>query len=277
MKNQILIQKPQRYAADPCFRFAGAKLVEVGDVAGCTTGQIEDAIGADTAAIAYVVHPDYSTGAVPLEEAAAVGRRNGVPLIVDAAAQVYPIDYFRRTAQSAELVCFSSKYYGGPNSAGFVTGKRELIDAVAALGFASNLPYDDIPTGGGYAFGRGMKLDRQEIVALLVAIDTWCSMNHEDRFQEYDRKMAVIQRHLEGIAGVRAHPEPYDSYLAVRLHVTVEAASGSTAQQVVDELDAGTPRIKTGVQGDDVIIVPHTLNPGEESTVGERLRAVLTG
>lgn len=277
MKNEILIQKSQRYGADPCFRFAGASLVEVGSASGCTADDLEAAVGDSTAAIAYVQHPDYGKHALTLEETAAVGRKTGVPVIVDAAAQVYPIDFFRRTAQAAELVCFSSKYYGGPNSAGFVTGKKELIDAIAALGFASNLPYDDIPTGGGYAIGRGMKLDRQEIVALLVAIDTWCTMNHEDRFQEYDRKMAVIQGHLEGIAGVRAHPEAYDSYFAVRLHVTVEAASGRTAQQVVDELDAGTPRIKTGVEGDDVIIVAHTLNAGEETEVGERLKAVLTG
>ncbi len=277
MKNEILIQRPQRYGADPCFRFAGAKLVEVGSPSGCTADELEAAVVENTAAIAYIQHPDYTKGALTVAETAAVGRQTGVPVIVDAAAQIYPIEYFRRTGQSADLVCFSSKYYGGPNSAGFVTGKRELIDAVAALGFQTNLPYDDIPTGSGYAIGRGMKLDRQEIAALLVAIDTWFTMNHEDRLQEYDRKMAVVQKHLEGVAGVRAHPEPYDAYFAVRLHVTVDPATGKTAQQAVDELDAGTPRIRAGIEGDDVIIVPHTLNAGEETAVGERLRAALVG
>ena len=47
-------------------------------------------------------------------------------------------------------------------------------------------------------------------------------MNHEDRLQEYDRKMAVVQKHLDGVAGVRAHQEPYDAYFSVRLHVTVD-------------------------------------------------------
>ena len=195
MKNEILIQSAQRYAADPCFRFAGAKLVEVGN----TAAEIEAAVGENTAAIAYVEHPQYKQGALSLEETTAVARKAGVPVIVDAAAQIYPVDYFRRTAQAAELVCFSSKYYGGPNSAGFVTGKRELIDAIAALGFQTTLPYSHGLYESGYAIGRGMKLDRQEIAAVVVAIDHWFTMNHEDRLQEYDRKMAVVQKHLEGV------------------------------------------------------------------------------
>ena len=273
MKNEILIQSAQRYAADPCFRFAGAKLVEVGN----TAAEIEAAVGENTAAIAYVEHPQYKQGALSLEETTAVARKAGVPVIVDAAAQIYPVDYFRRTAQAAELVCFSSKYYGGPNSAGFVTGKRELIDAIAALGFQTTLPYSHGLYESGYAIGRGMKLDRQEIAAVVVAIDHWFTMNHEDRLQEYDRKMAVVQKHLEGVAGVRAHPEPYDAYFAVRLHVTVDPVSGTTAQDVADELDAGNPRIRVGVEGDDLIVVPHTLNAGEEAVVGERLRTVIAG
>ena len=273
MKNEILIQRAQRYAADPCFTFAGAKLVEVGN----TAAEIEAAIGESTAAIAYVEHPEYNEGALSLDETTALARGAGVPVIVDAAAQIYPIDYFRRTAQAAELVCFSSKYYGGPNSGGFVTGKRELIDAIAALGFQTMLPYSHGRYETGYAFGRGMKMDRQEIAAVLVAIDHWFTMNHEDRLQEYDRKMAVVQGHLDGVAGVRAHPEPYEAYIAVRLHVTVDPMSGKTARQVADDLDAGNPRIRVGVEGDDVIVVPHTLNAGEETTVGERLRAVIAG
>ena len=273
MKNEILIQRAQRYAADPCFTFAGAKLVEVGN----TTAAIEAAVGENTAAIAYVEHPEYTQGALSLDETTALARGAGVPVIVDAAAQIYPIDYFRRTAQAAELVCFSSKYYGGPNSGGFVTGKRDLIDAISALGFQTMLPYSHGLYETGYAIGRGMKLDRQEIAAVLVAIDHWFTMNHEDRLQEYDRRMAVVEKHLEGVSGARAHAEPYDAYFAVRLHVTVDPVSGKTARQVADELDAGNPRIRVGVEGDDVIVVPHTLNPGEENAVGERLRAAIAG
>ena len=158
-----------------------------------------------------------------------------------------------------------------------MTGKRELIDAIAALGFQTTLPYSHGLYESGYAIGRGMKLDRQEIAAVVVAIDHWFTMNHEDRLQEYDRKMAVVQKHLDGVAGVRAHPEPYDAYFSVRLHVTVDPVSGKTAQGVADELDAGSPRIRVGVEGDDVIVVPHTLNAGEEAAVGERLRAVIAG
>ena len=90
MKNEFLIQKPQRYSADPCYRFPGGHVVEAGDSAGCTAEQLHDAVGPHTAAIAYYLQPDWGSSVVSLEDAAAIGKRNGVPVIVDAAYQVYP-------------------------------------------------------------------------------------------------------------------------------------------------------------------------------------------
>ena len=277
MKNEFLIQKPQRYSADPCYRFPGGHVVEAGDAAGCTAGQLHDAVGPHTAAIAYYLQPDWGSSVVSLEDAAAIGKRNGVPVIVDAAYQVYPLDYFRRSAQSADLVCFSAKYYGGPNSAGFVTGRKDLVEAIAAMGFTEAISYTDIPSGPAYAWGRGMKLDRQEVVALLAALDGWLSTDHEDRLGQAQHKMSVIQRRLEGIPHVEAKTVPQESYLGAVLHVVLAAGAGKTAQQVADELDAGDPRIRVLVNSEDTLeIVPHPLKEGQESVVAERLANVLT-
>ena len=276
MKNEILIQRAQRYGADPCLRFSGARLVEVGDETGCTTDQLEQAIGPNTAAIAYFQQTTWDDSVLTLEDTASVGRRTGVPVIADAASQIYPLDRFRETAQTADLACFGGKYYGGATDTGLVAGRRDLIDAVAAQGFAETIPYGDIPAGHGYAFGRGMKVARQDVVAMVVALEGWFLMNHEDRIGEYERKMSVIQSGLAGISYVEASPIPHDSYLVTQLQVRIGSDSVKSAQEVVDELDAGTPRIKVRFAGgDSFTIVPHTLNEGEEDILAERLSSVL--
>ena len=75
-----------------------------------------------------------------------------VPVILDACSQIYPLDYFKDNAQSADLVTFGAKYMGAPHSTGFICGKRELIEAVAAQSFVA-FHYD-----GSRAVGRAMKL-----------------------------------------------------------------------------------------------------------------------
>ena len=268
MANEIVLQKPQRYGFDRCYTLSGGKLVEAGDEDGCSPEQLEEALGPDTAALAYYVQPEGSN-VVSLEDAVRIAHEKGVPVIVDAASRIYPLDYFRGMAQSADLVCFGGKYISAPQSTGFVCGRKDLVEAVVMHGFVSARP-----------FGRGQKLDRQEIVGLVVGLDEWLSMDHEARFSEYDETFARIQKGLEGASHVRAtkvvrsgrHP-------GVSLHVVLDSEGlGKSAQEVSDELYAGNPRIRVLHEGGDTInINVHTLNEGEDEIVAERLRKVLEG
>ena len=131
----------------------------------------------------------------------------------------------------------------------------------------------------GDAFGRGMKIDRQEVVSMVLSLDDWFSMNHEDRVEESERKIATIRAALAGIPGVEASAVPHESYLITRLQVRIGPDASKAARHVLDELDAGSPRIRVGVDPDDegvLFVVPHTLSEGEDAIVGDRLRAVLT-
>jgi L-seryl-tRNA(Ser) seleniumtransferase len=124
-----------------------------------------------------------------------------------------------------------------------------------------------------------MKLDRQEIVGVVAAIDAWFSMNHEDRLLEHDRRMSAIRQTLAGVSNVRAAVVQEVRFWGSSLHVVIATdVLGKSARQVADELDAGSPRIWVRIEGDDTIIMrPRTLYEGEESIVGERLRRVLGG
>ena len=138
MKNEFLIQKAQRYDFDRCFTLAGGKLVEVGGDEGCTAEELAAAIGPNTAAIAYPVQTDWGSSVLPLDEAVRVAHEQNVPVIADAASQIYPLEYFQGSAQGADLVCFGAKYFGAPHSSGIVTGKKGLVHSVVRQGFVAS-------------------------------------------------------------------------------------------------------------------------------------------
>ena len=271
MKNEVLIQKKQRYGFDRCFTLAGGRLVEVGDESGCSPEQLAEAIGPKTAAIAYFLQPGSDSSVVSLEETVKAHTLD-VPVIADAASQIYPLEYFRNSAQGADLVCFGAKYFGAPHSSGIVCGKKDLVDAVVAQGF---IAYQN---EGRRAWGRPMKLDRQEIVGVAVALDLWFSMNHEDRILDYHRRMSDIQRGLAGIPNISTNVVQNQRFYESSLLVVIDPKAGKTAQQVAQELDAGNPRVWVGVQGDDTIIInAHVLNEGDQHIIAERLRDALAG
>ena len=273
MKNEVVLQKAQQYSYDRSFTVPGAKLLRPGDEDGCTREQLEAALGPQTAAVAYLISANEPDSIVHLEDVVEMAHARGIPVIADAAARIYPLDYFRRNAQSADLVCFGAKYIGAPQSAGFVCGKKDLIDAVVDHGFIG------FQTGGGLAFGRPMKLDKQEIVGVVTAVEQWFVMNHEDRISGYAERLSPIRDSLQGVAGVGSDLEQVDQYYVTALQVKIDTETvGKTAQEVANELDAGSPRIWVSVVGDDTIsLTSHALNEGENIVVAERLRTALGG
>ena len=272
MKNEVLIQKCQRYVFDRLFTVPGATLVEAGDEDSCTPDQLESAIGPNTAAVAYRVQQDQPEGEVSLDDTVRIAHAKGVPVIADAASQVYPIDHFRKTAGSADLVCIGAKYLGAPHSGGFVCGTTEMIDAVRAQDFIG------FETGGHTAFGRAMKIDRQEIVGVVAALDSWLSMDHEERLLELDAKVSVIESGLATVPNVETRVGRTNAIWLVTVYVDFDAgALGKNAEQVAAELFAGDPRIKLSAPAEGTLAMnPLTLRPGEDQIVADHLKAALT-
>ena len=273
MKSEIVIQKAQRYSYDRSFTVPGATLVEAGDEDGCSREQLEATIGDNTAAVAYLVRPGDPDSVLTLEQTVEIAHDAGVPVIADAAAQIYPLDYFRRNAQAADIACFGAKYMGAPQSSGFLCGKKELVDAASDQGFIA------FQENGGRSFGRPMKLDKQEVVGVVTAVERWLTINHEDRLLVYEERLESVRQELGTTPGVEAEIEKVPLYFGSHLSVTFDAdAVGKTAQDIADELDAGSPRIWVSVVDDRTLTVTsHALNEGEELIVAERIRAAAGG
>ena len=272
MKSEVVIQKRNRYMFDRCYTLTGASLVDAGDDDGTTEDDLDAAIGPNTAAVAYYIQPPIDDAIVSLEDTVALARSRGVTALGDACSQIYPLDYFRRCAQSADLVTFGAKYMGAPHSAGFVCGKRDLIDAVSAQSFVT-YHYD-----GGRAVGRAMKIDRHEIIGVVTAIEDWFTMDHEERILEYDARFAVIDDALGDVDGVSTRRIEVPHYVPYMMLVDVdEPVVGKTAEQVRVKLDNGSPRIWVGAEDGSLRVVVNCMSDEETAVVAERLREALGG
>jgi len=269
MKHEVIIQRGLRSKYDRCVTVPGAKLVEVGDESGARPEQIEAAMGERTAAIHYLA-PSRGDGVVPLEEVIRIGKRHHIPIIVDAAAQVYPVEDMKKyTAMGADLVCYGAKYFGAPNSTGILCGRRELVEAAALHGFIGfeSSPYRTL--------GRPMKLDRQEIIAVVVALREWMAMDHQARFEGYERRVRAFQKELEGIPHIEVTLQG-SPVTGLRIALD-EQALGKTAAQIAEALREGDPSIWLHAQADTITVSVSTLMDGDELIIAEGVKRLLSG
>lgn len=253
---------------DRCVTVPGAKLVQIGDASGTGLAQLEAAVGPETAAIHYLA-PSRGNGVVPLEDVLRLGKERGVPVIADAAGQVYPVENLRRyTAMGADLVCIGAKYFGAPNSSGILCGRKDLVHAAALqsfIGFESN---------SFRGIGRPMKLDRQEIIAVVVALREWLAMDHGARFAGYERRVRALQKGLECVPHVELAPQG-DPVSGLRLSLD-EAALGKSAAGVVKALKEGEPSIWVRSQAETISIYVGPMMDGDELVVAVRLKHLLS-
>ncbi|MBM3189954.1 MAG: aminotransferase class V-fold PLP-dependent enzyme [Chloroflexi bacterium] len=269
MKHEVIVQKGLRSKYDRCLTVPGGRLVEVGGASGSSAAQIEAAIGDQTTAIHYLA-PSRSDGVVSLEEVVRIGKRRGIPVIVDAAGQVYPVEKMRwHATMGADLVCFGAKYFGAPNSTGVLCGRKDLVEAAMVHSFVGfeNTPYR--------TFGRPMKLDRQEIIAVVVALRQWLTMDHQARFDSYARRVDRLQKRLGSPAHMRATPQG-SPVTALQLSLD-ESALGKTAASIAEVLRNGDPSILVRTEANNLTVSVVTLVDGDEEVVADRLKALLCG
>jgi uncharacterized pyridoxal phosphate-dependent enzyme len=114
MKNEIIVHKHGRVGYDYAIRQAGGKLVEIGSAEGTTEQELEAAINEHTAAFFYFFNINLMKGQVPLAQGIQVARRYGIPLIVDAAAQLPPVENLWRFTQMGADLALEQRVNLGP-------------------------------------------------------------------------------------------------------------------------------------------------------------------
>lgn len=151
--------QPKRWPPIASYTDASTTLVAAGDAGGPSAAQLAAALGPRAAAVLYPAHLEGAAGALSLAETLEVAHRRGVPVLVDAAGQVYPLKRFTGYARAgADLACFGTKYLGAPQSSGILCGRRDLVAAAARQGF---IGFETASRGK--AFGRPFKLHSSAI------------------------------------------------------------------------------------------------------------------
>jgi len=262
MKSEVIIQKAHRFGYDHAVRNCGVRLVEVE-----TRDDMERAITPQTAMMLFYNNNNME-GRIRDEEFVAIGRQHAVPTLNDAAADVPPVEnLWKYTQMGFDLVAFSGgKGLRGPQSAGLLIGRRDLV-AAARLNAPPN----------GNTVGRGMKVNKEEMVGLLAALELYLAKDHAAEQREFHARAEAIRSSAAAVAGVTAEifvPEVANHVPHVRISWDA-AAKGMTAADAVSRLRAGEPSIGTRSEGDAVVIGVWMMNRGEEQIVARRLRDVL--
>jgi D-glucosaminate-6-phosphate ammonia-lyase len=267
MKNEIIIQKNLRIVFDRAMEVPGGKFVVIEP----TLRSMEEAISEKTAAIHYtapVPEDPQRTDVIPIEEVINLGHKHGVPIIVDAAGQTYPINRLKMFASmGADLICHSGKYFSAPNSTGYVCGRKDLIEAVEANSY--------IGPGVGW-IGRGYKLDRQEVIALIVALRRWVKMDHDkERFQPARDRRDHLIKALKDVPDITLAPQPY-RYHAIDLQITLDKKTADETTKLVKLLREGDPSIRIrSVSENNLLVNTMFLMEDDVPLLAERLKAVV--
>lgn len=294
MKSEVIHQTCLRYKYDRAVTVAGAKMVLVGNQTSTSPAQIEAAISEKTAAILYLAPG--KRGATQIEEVIKIGKKQGIPTIVDApgniygsemwvSERVYPDEGYKNYIKlGVDLVCCGGKYIGAPQSTGYVVGRKDLIEVIALNGFVG---YEN-PTNLYRGLGRGFKLDRQSIVGLVVALKRWKMIDHKHRLQNAYEKRRYLVESLGALSDVKTTDVP-DSAIMVGFEMSLSKKSGEETARVVNELLEGNPRIEVwyspaGMVRDQVRCAPNSfvinvmyMRDGDEKTLAERLKSTLRG
>jgi len=271
MKDRILIYEKHRFGFEVCYRAAGAKLKEWGKGEGSLSDRLAGAIDGNTAAVTYVLGPWLSCE-LSLREVVEIAHARDVPVIVDAAAELPPVDNLTRyIADGADLVTFSGgKGVRGPQSTGILAGRADLVEA-ARLNMS---PYASV--------GRACKVAKEEIAGLLAALDRFVSMDHEAEWATWRRWSETILEAGRGVAGVRAVIEDGNpNYQGPAAVFRFDSAwAGPPSGTIQERLAAMDPSIQVGTghpasHSDEIYVCPTALEEGEAEMIAGALRGQL--
>jgi uncharacterized pyridoxal phosphate-dependent enzyme len=266
-KPEVIIQKKHRYVFDQAVRTAGVKLIEV-----------ENAKEMEAAFNERTVMTLFFNGAVDWygiedsithEEFVAISKKHSIPSFIDAAADVPPVEnLFKYQKMGFDLVTFSGgKMIRGPQSAGLLFGRKDLIEA-AKLNFS---PHES-------PIGRSMKVNKEEVFGMYAALKLYLEKDHEKEWKEWEGRVADITKIVETVPGVKGEMHMPKGRANVFPGLLVKWDQNKVKikpKDIVEALRAGEPRIETSAGDDALRITVVTLLPDQVPIVARRIKEVL--
>ena len=260
MKSDVLVQKTHNSGYVHALTNTGIRIVEVE-----TSDDVEKAINEKTAMMWFLNYagPD---GKISDKEWVALGKKHNIPTMIDMAADATPVEnLWKFNEMGFDLVCVSGgKGIRGPQSAGILMGKKDLI-AAARL----NAP----PRGGN--IGRGMKVNKEEILGMYVALEKFINTDHPKQWKIWEDRIAVMENAIKKINGVTATVTvPPVANRTPTLNISWDNSKVKVTREEFQELlRKGNPSIEVmGGKDFAISITSWNLQSGQENIVALRLK-----
>ena len=268
-KDEVIIPRHSRNVYDAAVRAVGARIIEVDSAA-----ELEAAIGPRTAMIYVLAGTAADQSPINLKAIAQVANPKGVPILVDAAAEILTVPNVH-LQNGAALVGYSGgKCLRGPQTAGLLLGRKDLIRAA----WVHSAPH--------HGPGSAMKVGKEEAIGMLTAVEMWVKRDHDAEWKQWVAWLDHISRRLTAIAGVTTtvtQPGGLSNRTpSLRVWWDPErfGVSGETIARTLLETEprvalvAGRrpgPPPETGIS-----VTPYMMSPGDEAIIADRLYTLLS-
>jgi len=267
-KNEVLVSRTFNPRYSHAIRIGGGKIVEYGKEERTTVEDLEAGFTDKTAAVFYFTNDDLKDKVPSVAQAAEVAHRHGVPLVVDAAAQIPPIEnLWRYTGDGADIAIFSGgKGLRGPQASGLIVGKKSIIDVIATYA---------CPAGG---VGRPLKVGKEEIIGLMTAVERAVRIGTESELKLYRDRVQYVLDTFKDDDAVSTDTLPTTDVgkpFPTALIIPKEGKLKISVDEIIQQLKECSPAIYLGGRDGKISMNPQCLMDGEEIIVAESLKRII--
>ena len=263
---EVIMQKSHRYLFDQDITTTGAKIIEIEG-----PDEMDKAFNSNTVLALFFNAAGNSS--VSREEFVALCKKHNIPSFIDAAADVPPVEnLFAYQKMGFDLVTFSGgKMIRGPQSAGLLFGRKDLIEAAKLNHSPHEAP-----------IGRPMKVNKEEIFGMYAALKSYLERDHKNEWNDWLDRIERIKKKVEQIKSVQGetyiNPGPANAFPA--LYVTWDQQIVKmTPNEVQTALQKGTPSIVANVANKDsnkvLSVGVVLLRPDQVDIVARRVKEIL--
>jgi len=262
LKSEVIVQKSHEIGYLHAVRNTGAEIIIIE-----TRKELDEAIS-DKTAMLWFLNNSNSKGEIQHKEWIEVGKKHGIPTFNDCAADVPPVEnLWKYTKMGYDLVGFSGgKGLRGPQSAGLLLGRKDLIQAARL-----HAP----PRGN--TIGRGMKVNKEEILGMLVALELFLSKDHQKEWALWESQIQLIHDAAASVKGVTPEihvPEVANHVPSLKITWNQKKVK-ITGDEARAKLREGHPSIQTVGDKESLGITTWMMQPGQERIVAIKVREIL--
>jgi seryl-tRNA(Sec) selenium transferase len=272
-KTEVVAPRSARSVYDHAIRNIGVKMITVE-----TMEEFERALSSRTAMIYLSAG---GSGELSLENVARVAKPRGIPILVDAAAEVLTIPNVH-LQHGADVVAYSGgKAICGPQCAGLLLGRKDILQSA----WQASAPH--------HGPGRDNKVGREETLGMLAAVEMWVKRDHAAEWKKWLAYLDTIARRVSQVDGIKTAVREPSGLSNKSPSLTISWDPGKlhvTGEEIAEEVARSKPRIALGAgggfrrrgepveepAGTSIGITAWMMQPGDDKVVADRLFEVLS-